>query len=126
MAKHEIRRDYDSGDPIRATESPQYSPSHDSPGERSKSPSNRKAAIPELCDSRLQKLDLRRWTTVDIDNDVATRCISLYLETDHPLLGHFDPDLFVSDLVSSGDKYCSPLLVNALLYWACVCAIFEH
>lgn len=74
----------------------------------------------KLCDSRLEELDIQFWTDVSIDNDTAARCISLYLETDHPLLGHFDPELFVLDLVSCQDQYCSSLLVNALLYWACV------
>ncbi|KAK2593871.1 hypothetical protein QQS21_008421 [Conoideocrella luteorostrata] len=73
----------------------------------------------QLCDSRLHKLNIHYWTNVDIDNDLAAKCISLYLETDHPLLGHFDPDLFVSDLVSEQSEHCSSLLVNSLLYWAC-------
>ena len=74
----------------------------------------------KLCDPRLRELNIRKWTNVDIDDEMAASCISLYLETDHPLLGHFDPELFVSHLVSGRTKYCSSLLVNALLYWACV------
>lgn len=39
--------------------------------------------------------------------------------TDHPWLGHFDTDLFVTGLVSGGDdqelQYSSSLLVNSLL-----------
>ncbi|KAK5990592.1 Nitrogen assimilation transcription factor nit-4-like protein [Cladobotryum mycophilum] len=74
---------------------------------------------PILCDSRLHDLDIQCWTNVPIDNGLASSIISLYLQTDHPLLGHFDPDLFVSDLVNRRDDYCSSLLVNSLLYWAC-------
>lgn len=74
----------------------------------------------ELCDPRLHKLDIGYWTNVSIDNATAAKCISMYLETDHPLLGHFNPDLFVSDLTSKRRQYCSSLLVNSLLYWACV------
>lgn len=77
-----------------------------------------------LCDPRLADLEILRWTDVEIENDLAARCISLYLETDHPLLGPFDPDLFVEQLVSGENQFCSPLLVNALLYWACVCFQF--
>lgn len=73
-----------------------------------------------LCDSRLEGLDIQQWTSVAISGDLAARCISLYLETDHPLLCHFDSDLFVSDLTTGRTQYCSSLLVNALLYWACV------
>ncbi|KAK7227537.1 hypothetical protein V2G26_015540 [Clonostachys chloroleuca] len=75
-----------------------------------------------FCDPRLKDLRIARWTTVDIDDSLAAKCISLYLETDHPLLGHFDPDLFLDDLISEQEeeqRFCSPLLVNALLYWAC-------
>ncbi|KAK7219309.1 hypothetical protein V2G26_007312 [Clonostachys chloroleuca] len=74
---------------------------------------------PTLCDPRLQNLTIEFWTSVSISNDLAARVISLYLETDHPLLGHFDPDLFVHDLISHNSDYCSSLLVNALLYWGC-------
>ena len=81
---------------------------------------HRQMRPPELCDPRLRDLNIRYWTDVDIDNEVAAKCISLYLETDHPLLGHFDPELFVSHLASGRTEHCSSLLVNALLYWACV------
>ncbi|EFY84822.1 hypothetical protein MAC_09144 [Metarhizium acridum CQMa 102] len=54
-----------------------------------------------LCDARLNKLEIGNWTHVPITNPVAARAISIYLETDHPLLGYFDPSLFVSDLVTS-------------------------
>lgn len=73
-----------------------------------------------LCDARLLQLNISHWTNAPIANDAAARAISMYLETDHPLLGFFDPDLFVSDLINQKHDYCSPLLVNSLLYWACV------
>jgi hypothetical protein len=60
------------------------------------------------------------WTSVSISNDVAAKIISLYLETDHPLLGTFDPDLFVDDLTNCRVRHCSPLLVSAIMYWGCV------
>ncbi|KAF3073981.1 hypothetical protein CFAM422_003482 [Trichoderma lentiforme] len=78
-------------------------------------------AVPEppLCDSRLAQLDISNWTNVMTSNEYAARAISLYLETDHPLLGFFEPNLFVSSLTAGKTDYCSPMLVNALLYWAC-------
>ncbi|KAG6006167.1 hypothetical protein E4U21_007277 [Claviceps maximensis] len=72
-----------------------------------------------LCDARLSKLNIRYWTSIDISDALAARCISLYLKTDHPLLGHFDPELFVSHLISEEHEYCSSLLINSMLYWAC-------
>jgi hypothetical protein len=75
--------------------------------------------IVDMCDDRLASLDLTFWTQVPISNDFAARIISLYLQIDHPLLGTFDPDSFISDLVSHQTTSCSPLVVNALLYWGC-------
>lgn len=73
-----------------------------------------------FCDERLSALDITFWTNVPIPSELAARVISLYLETDHPLLGTFDPDQFVFDLVSHQPLSCSPLLVSALLFWGCV------
>lgn len=72
------------------------------------------------CDERLEGLDMKFWSSVPISDDIAAKIISLYLETDHPLLGTFDPDLFVDDLVNCRLRYCSPLLVSALMYRGCV------
>ena len=74
----------------------------------------------DYCDTRLHELDISFWTSVPISNEFAANVISLYLETDHPLLGIFDPALFISDLVTWKLQFCSRLLVNAILYWACV------
>lgn len=60
------------------------------------------------------------WTSVSIPNDLAARIISLYLETDHPLPGAFDPNLFIEDLVNCRLRHCGGLLVSALMYWGCV------
>ncbi|KXH28534.1 hypothetical protein CSAL01_10232 [Colletotrichum salicis] len=72
---------------------------------------------PSICDNRLHQLDISFWTAVSIANDLAARIISVYLTTDHPLLGSFDPDLFISDLVSHQTTNCSRLLVSTVLYW---------
>ncbi|KAK8072433.1 hypothetical protein PG996_005781 [Apiospora saccharicola] len=73
----------------------------------------------KLCDERLNWLDIGFWTKVPIPSDYAAKIISLYIEIDHPLLGTFDPNLFVSDLVGYQYTFCSSLMVNALLYWGC-------
>ncbi|KIW32088.1 uncharacterized protein PV07_03660 [Cladophialophora immunda] len=66
-------------------------------------------------DPRLGGLNIEFWTNVSISNEFAAGAISLYLETDHPFLGLFDADLFVDSLVSCSLRFCSSLLVNALL-----------
>ncbi|KAK1579480.1 uncharacterized protein LY79DRAFT_522642 [Colletotrichum navitas] len=70
-------------------------------------------------DPRLKNLNIGFWTVVPITDQDAADIISLYLETDHPLLGLFDADLFLDDLIGGQFRYCSALLVNALLAFAC-------
>lgn len=85
------------------------------------SPTNRSPRWNDgLCDARLKSLRVRHWTRVPIPDEAAARVISMYLETDHPLLGMFDPDRFICDLVDQHQQSCSALVVNALLYWGCV------
>ncbi|EWZ88210.1 hypothetical protein BFJ70_g13905 [Fusarium oxysporum] len=71
------------------------------------------------CDERLEELNIGFWTSVPIASNLAAKAISLYLETDHPLLGPFDPTLFMEDLVHCRTNYCSKLLVSAIMYWSC-------
>ncbi|EXK23858.1 hypothetical protein FOMG_19388, partial [Fusarium oxysporum f. sp. melonis 26406] len=62
-------------------------------------PSQRSITALSPCDEQLEELDIGFWTAVPIPSDLAAKIISLYLKTDHPLLGTFDPDLFVNDLI---------------------------
>jgi hypothetical protein len=71
-------------------------------------------------DSVLQKMDIMLWTSVPITNQFFADVISLYLATDHPLLGVFDAELFVGDLIGGTLNFCSPFLVNSLLAFASV------
>lgn len=63
---------------------------------------------------------------MSIANDTAASIISLYLENMHPLTGAFDADLFVGDLLDHKLRFCSPFLVNAVLYYGCVCALLSR
>lgn len=72
------------------------------------------------CDDRLNLLDITKWSDVKIPNDLAARIMSFYLKIDHPLLGLFDADLFLRDLVKVQHNFCSSMLVNAVLAWASV------
>lgn len=78
------------------------------------------------CDARLIDLRIDRWTTVAIRDSDAARLISHYLQTDHPIIAPFDSELFVRDLVDGSDSFCSSLLVNSVLYWACVCLSYHR
>lgn len=74
-----------------------------------------------LCDQRLKHISILSWTRIPISNDLAARLISFYLTVDHPILGLFDADLFLGDLVAHKTEFCCPLLLSAVLCFACVC-----
>jgi hypothetical protein len=64
---------------------------------------------------------MSRWTAVRIEDSDARGLMAHYLETDHPILGLFDADLFLDDLSTYSYIFCSEFLVNSLLFWSCVC-----
>ncbi|KAI0887150.1 uncharacterized protein GGS22DRAFT_105219 [Annulohypoxylon maeteangense] len=70
-------------------------------------------------DDRLKAVNFQKWTGVPIPNELAATLVSLYLEIDHPWCPLFDSDLFLNDCVQGNIHFCSSLLVNALLGWAC-------
>jgi hypothetical protein len=72
------------------------------------------------CDPRLRQLNLSYWSTVQIEDTYAAAILSLHLEEDHALLGLFDSNVFISDLVSQSQAYCSSFLVNSMFAYACV------
>ncbi|KAH7310441.1 hypothetical protein B0I35DRAFT_73701 [Stachybotrys elegans] len=67
---------------------------------------------------RLAQAHIAYWTDMPITKDDAVRVITLYLDIDHPILGLFDADLFINDLLGTQQRFCSGLLVEALLSWA--------
>lgn len=77
-------------------------------------------SLNSYCDARLVQLDLSQWSGVTMDDALAARIVSFYLQTDHPLLGLFDSDLFLHDLLSLEQSFCSPMLLNAVMAWASV------
>jgi hypothetical protein len=77
----------------------------------------------DLRDVRLDNIEIRLWTDVVVSNRFAAEAISLYLEMNQPWWAFFDVDQFLEDLISGETQFCSRLLVNALLAWACVCHV---
>lgn len=72
------------------------------------------------CDERLENVKSDFWTKVEVADDLTARVISFYLTSEHPLLGFFDPFLFIRDLVSQQERFCSRFLFNALMHVGCV------
>jgi len=73
-----------------------------------------------LVNQRLREVEMKNWTGVSIDNDLAASIISFYIEIDYQTLPLFNLDLFLEDLIRNRPYFCSSLLVNALFSWACV------
>ncbi|KAH8168468.1 C6 transcription factor [Sarocladium implicatum] len=69
-------------------------------------------------ESRLRQVHFARWTTVPVSGAEAASAITNYLSNDHVLLRLFDAEIFLKDLVSGEEEFCSSLLVNSLLGWS--------
>lgn len=77
----------------------------------------------QYCDSRLNRLRMKYWTTIPISDEFAASVLSHHFETYHAIYGCVDCDLFLSDLVNHELNYCSPFLVSAIMSFACVCSL---
>ena len=73
-----------------------------------------------LCDDSLERLDISFWTDVKVTSDFAAHAISTFLDAEYAFAGFFEAELFLADLVAHRQRYCSVLLVNAVLFHACV------
>jgi hypothetical protein len=59
------------------------------------------------------------WTSVTHDIAFVERLLHLYFQWSHPFYVIFSRECFYRDFQSGRRKYCSPLLVNAILAYAC-------
>ena len=59
------------------------------------------------------------WTTVTRDFALVEHLMSLYFCWSHPFYVLFSKEIFLHDMAKGRNKYCSPMLVNALLSVAC-------
>ena len=59
------------------------------------------------------------WTTITRDAGFVEHLLSIYFCWVHPTHTVFSKELFLDDMANGRAKYCSPLLVNALLASAC-------
>ena len=71
-------------------------------------------------DGRLLKAKCNHWTSVINDDNLFRTLISVYLTWAHPSYTIFDKDCFLDDLVSRKTRFCSPMLVNAILSYSFV------
>lgn len=59
------------------------------------------------------------WTRVTRDNSFVEHLLGIWFCWAHPFYLLFSEELFLDDMEKGRNKYCSPLLVNALLAFAC-------
>ena len=85
-----------------------------------KTKSNTEAPRVGEFESRLRKVHFARWTQVPVSGSEAASAITYYLDHDHVILRLFDTELFLADLSSGEENFCSSLLVDALLGWSLV------
>lgn len=70
---------------------------------------------PRLCDARPSL-----WTTI-CDDDVLIRdLLGVFFRCEYHFTAAFQKDLFLEDMISQREDFCSPLLVNVTLAYSCV------
>ncbi|KAI0381668.1 hypothetical protein F5Y04DRAFT_288489 [Hypomontagnella monticulosa] len=69
----------------------------------------------ELVDPRMLSINVSNWTTVSSDNPMLLVLLQIYFLFDFPFHPFFQKDLFLEDMIIGSRRFCSPLLVNAIL-----------
>jgi hypothetical protein len=74
----------------------------------------------EIADPLLIDARPSQWTRVSSNDGLLRKLIEGYFKYEYPWGFIFHKDYFLEDMVSGSNRFCSPLLVNALLAKACV------
>lgn len=73
-----------------------------------------------VIDPRISKAKLSRWTSVCEDDVLMRNLLSVWLQCEYQFTAIFQKDLFLDDLAAQRLDFCSSLLVNMILGYACV------
>ncbi|KAI0136821.1 hypothetical protein BJ170DRAFT_589783 [Xylariales sp. AK1849] len=68
-----------------------------------------------LVDKRLASLDVALWTAVISNNSLLRTLLEVYFVFEYPSHPFFHKDIFLDDMISGKHRFCSPLLINAVL-----------
>jgi len=74
----------------------------------------------KIVDPRLDELKPSQWTKVCNDDELMRTLLRLYYQYEHHFFCCFQMDAFLDDMLSGSDRFCSSVLVNAILAQACV------
>ncbi|KAI1449337.1 hypothetical protein F5Y02DRAFT_413848 [Annulohypoxylon stygium] len=69
----------------------------------------------ELHDSRISSIVVSKWTSVSSDNPMLRVLLQIYFVFEFPFHPCFQKDFFLEDMFVGTKRFCSPLLVNAIL-----------
>lgn len=70
-------------------------------------------------DSHEMKVPPGTWTTVSADSGLVSHLLALYFCWEYPTFASLSKEHFMKDFLSGRNRYCSPILVNALLALGC-------
>lgn len=76
--------------------------------------------VAELVDPNLEVVKPSLWTTASSDDALMRKLLRLYFIREYHTGPFFQKDYFLEDMAAGRNQYCSSLLVNAVLTYACV------
>jgi hypothetical protein len=74
----------------------------------------------EMVDHRIANANIVRWTSAHSDNAFLQKLLVAYFLYEYPFFPLFHKDLMMDDMIIGRNRFCSSLLVNAILAAACV------
>jgi hypothetical protein len=76
--------------------------------------------IAELMDPYIPTIQISKWTSIEADDELLRALLRAYFLHDYANYTCFQKDIFLQAMRDSDTRFCSPLLVNAVLAEACV------
>ncbi|KAI1758691.1 hypothetical protein GGR53DRAFT_215836 [Hypoxylon sp. FL1150] len=73
----------------------------------------------QVVEPNFSNVTVSKWTSVTSDDQLLRRLLNAYLYYQHPWTAAFQMDYFLKDMGSGRSRFCSSLLVNAVLAAAC-------
>lgn len=73
----------------------------------------------QVVEPNFSNVTVSKWTSVTSDDQLLRRLLNAYLYYQHPWTAAFHMDYFLKDMASGRSRFCSSLLVNAVLAAAC-------
>ncbi|KJZ79148.1 hypothetical protein HIM_01299 [Hirsutella minnesotensis 3608] len=70
---------------------------------------------------RLSDVKVSLWTTVCSDDTLMRQLLAALFRCEYQFTAAFHKDLFLEDMAAQRSDFCSPLLVNIVLAYSCVC-----